>query len=82
MDHNSLRRFVQKYFCHLPKKLKLSDFYFLLHRSREIIVLGQIFEMEILMDLHVLRDPEYENHISSALSVCMCVCMSVCLLSA
>ena len=26
---------------------------------------GQIFEMEILMDLHVLRSPESENHIFS-----------------
>ena len=47
---------------------------------------GQIFEMEILMDLHVLRTPESENHIFSVWSVCvcvgMCVCLSVCQLSA
>ena len=36
--------------------------------------LGQIFEVEILMVLHVLRSPESENHIFSIWSVCMCVC--------
>ena len=39
-------------------------FYFLLPRSRKSIFLGgQIFEMEILMDLHVLRSSESEYHI-------------------
>ena len=36
--------------------------------------LDQIFEMEILMDLHVMRSPESENHIFSVWSVCLCVC--------
>ena len=27
------------------------------------------------MDLHVLRPPEYENHIFSEWSVCVCVCV-------
>ena len=31
---------------------------------------NQIFEQEILMDLHILRSPEYENHI---LAVLVCV---------
>ena len=47
---------------------------------RESIVLDQIFEMEILMDWHVMRIPESENHIFTVWFVCMCVC--VCLLSA
>ena len=32
--------------------------------------MGQIFEMEILMELHVLRSPESKNHIFSKWSVC------------
>ena len=35
--------------------------------------LGQIFEVEILMDLHVLRSPESEKHIFSKWSACVCV---------
>ena len=44
--------------------------------------------MNSLMDLHVLRSPESENHIFSVWSVYMCVCVCVyvcvcvCLLSA
>ena len=52
-------------------------FYFLLPINRESIVLGQIFEQEILMDLHVLRYLESENHIFSVCSVCMCVRVSL-----
>ena len=58
--------------------LKIVTFYYFL-LSRESIVLGQIFEMEILMDLYVLRSPESENHIFSKWSVCMFVCLSVCM---
>ena len=36
-------------------------------------VWGQIFEMEILIDLHVLRTPETENHIFSVWSVYLCL---------
>ena len=36
--------------------------------------MGQTFEIEILMDLHVLRSPESENHIFSGWSMCTCVC--------
>ena len=36
-------------------------FYFLLPISRESIVLGGIFEIELLMDLHVLRSHESEK---------------------
>ena len=32
---------------------------------RNSILLGEIFEMEILMDLHVMRVPESENNIFS-----------------
>ena len=39
--------------------------------------LSQIFEMEILMDLDILRLPEFENHIFSVWSVCMSVCVRV-----
>ena len=44
----------------------------------KVLLLGQIFEMEIIMDLHVLRSPESENHIFSDWSVCKCVCVCVC----
>ena len=50
-------------------------FYFLLPISRESIVWGQIFEMEILTDLHVLKSPESENNTFSVWSVCMYVCI-------
>ena len=43
--------------------------------GRESIILGQ---MEILMDLQVVRSPEFENPIFSVWCVCMCVCMSLC----
>ena len=44
--------------------------------AEKVLFLGQLFEMEILMDLHVLRSPESENHIFSVWSeyVCVCVC--------
>ena len=44
----------------------------------KILFWGQIFEMEILMDLHVMRSPESENHFYAfglSLSVCVCVCL-------
>ena len=41
--------------------------------GKENAVLDQIFEMEILMDLHVLRTPESENHILSCWSMCVSV---------
>ena len=52
--------------------------YFLLPKYRESIVLGQIFKVEILMDLQVLRSPESENHIFRVCSVGMCVCVCLC----
>ena len=39
---------------------------------------GYTFEMEILIDLQVLRSPESENNIFSVWSVCMCACVCVC----
>ena len=56
----------------------INRFHFLLPISRESIALGQIFEMEILMDLHGLRSPESKNRIFSKWSVCMCICVCVC----
>ena len=37
----------------------------------KLLLLDQIFEMEILMGLHVLKFPESENHIFNGLSVCV-----------
>ena len=42
----------------------------------KVLFLGQIFKMEILMDLHVTRSAESENQIFSVWSECMCVCVS------
>ena len=36
----------------------------------KVLFLSQIFEMEFLMDLHVLRKFESESYISSSWSVC------------
>ena len=54
--------------------------------TEKVLFSGQISEMEILMELHVLRSPESENHIFSVwcvyacvcVCVCVCVCLSVC----
>ena len=66
-------------------KFSNSDFYFLLSLTqvmvKKILFQGQIFEIEILMDLHAMRTPESENHIYSVWSVCMCVCVCVSLIS-
>ena len=40
------------------------------------LFLSQIFEMEVLMDLHVMKSLESENYIFNVWSVCMYVCMS------
>ena len=55
-----------------------SFFTFSYLKVEKVLFLGQIFEMEILMDLHVLRSPESENLIFSKWSVCVCVCDCVC----
>ena len=53
-----------------------SNFHFVLHiYSRRCIFLGSNFRNEILMDLQVLRCPEFENRIFSGWSVCVCVCL-------
>ena len=44
---------------------------------KKVLFKDQIFEMEILMNLHVKMSPEFENHIFSAWSVCVCVYVSV-----
>ena len=47
----------------------------------KVLFKGQIFEIEILMDLHVLSYFESENHISSGWSLCvytwgyLCLCV-------
>ena len=43
----------------------------------KVLFWGQIFEVEILNDLHVLRSLESENHIFSGCSVCARVCLRV-----
>ena len=40
----------------------------------KVLFLGQIFGMEILMDLHVMKFPKFENHIFSVWSVYLFVC--------
>ena len=44
---------------------------------KKVLFLGRIFEIEILMDLHVMKTPESKNQIFSIWSVCMCVSVSV-----
>ena len=46
--------------------------------EEKVLFWGQIFEMEILMDLHILSSSEYENHVFSAWSVCVCVVCVCC----
>ena len=41
----------------------------------KVLLLDQIFELEILIDLHVMRSPESENNIFSIWSVCVCACV-------
>ena len=43
---------------------------------KKVLLLGQIFEMEILINLHVMRTPKSKNHIFNISSLCMCVCQS------
>ena len=47
--------------------------------GRESIVLDKIYEMKILMDLHVLKNPESENYIFIGWFLCVCVCVCTCL---
>ena len=61
-----------------PFLLSLTYFlYFYISKQRKYCFWYQIFKMEILMDLHVLRSTESENHIFSVWSVCICVCVCV-----
>ena len=46
--------------------------------EKVFIVLDKIFEMEILMNLHLFRAPESENQIFSCWSVCIYVCVCLC----
>ena len=49
-------------------------YYFLLPISRKVLFRDKISELEIWMDLRVLKSPESENHILRIWSVCMCDC--------
>ena len=52
---------------------------FLIHVMVEkVLFWGWNFKMENLMVFHVMRTPEFENHIFSVWSVCVCVCPCVC----
>ena len=66
-------------YCELFNKLPKNHTYFSLSLThimvKEVLFLGQIFEMEISMDWHVMRTPESKNRIFSVWS--LCVCMSV-----
>ena len=42
----------------------------------KVLFLGQILKMEILMDLHIMRSPESENHIFSVWSECVSVILT------
>ena len=46
--------------------------------EEKLLFLGQIFEAEILMNLHVMIVSASENHISSVWSVCLCVRLNAC----
>ena len=63
--------------CHTGKnKIHRPTFFFTFsdpYMIEKVLFLGQIFEMKILLDLHVLRAPESKNHIFSGWSVCVCV---------
>ena len=55
----------------------LNTFYFLLPIEK-VLFFVQIFELEYLMDLHVLRSPESGKHSFSVWSVCVCACAYLC----
>ena len=44
-----------------------------MYMTEKILFWGQIFDIEILMNLQVLMHPESENPILSGCFVCMCV---------
>ena len=41
--------------------------------EEKVLFCGQIFKMEILMDLHALRSPEFENNLFRGWPVCVSV---------
>ena len=64
--------FVNTRFRHLFISIQKSHiaFVFLLsHVVEKVLFLGQIFEMEIWMDLHIMKSPETENQIFNVWSV-------------
>ena len=40
-------------------------------KVRQYCFFGQVFEIEVLMHLHVMRSPESENHVFRVYSVCV-----------
>ena len=73
--------FVKKFKKKGLKYLKLNYYYYFAFsylQVEKVLFLCQIFEVEIFMDLHVLRSPESENHIFSVWSVCLCDSMCLC----
>ena len=45
-----------------------------MHGREKNFFFGPIFDMDILMDLHLLKSPKSENHIFNGWSVCVRVC--------
>ena len=43
------------------------------------VVWGQIFEIQILMDLHVLKTPEITKKSYFLLLACVCMCVYLCM---
>ena len=47
-------------------------FYFLFpYMAKKALFFGKIFEIKFLMELHVLRQPESENHVIEFVSHCV-----------
>ena len=40
----------------------------------KVLFWSQVFEIKILIDLHVMSSAEFENHIFSVWYLCICVC--------
>ena len=62
---------LHKSFCGIV--ICFFNYYFLLPINRESIAFESNFEVEILVDLHVLGSPVFENHIFSVVFACVCL---------
>ena len=59
-------------YCGISAELIIKRFITFSHPCNDkVLFLGQLFEMEILIHLYVMRSPESENHI--CVYVCLCV---------